>query len=100
MEFGIEKCGMLLTEKRKIVKSVDIELQDGKVMKSLQEGESYKYLGILEADRFLGQDMKLKVPKKYFKRLTKVLKSKLHDGNLVQGVNTWAVQFPYSVFPL
>ena len=30
----------------KIVKSVGIELPDGKVIKSLQEGESYKYLGI------------------------------------------------------
>ena len=35
--------------------------------------------------------MKLKVPKEYFRRLKKVLKSKLNGGNLVQGVNTWAV---------
>ena len=46
MEFGIEKCAMLEVEKGKIVKSVGIELLDGKVIKSLQEGESYKYLGI------------------------------------------------------
>ena len=46
MEFGIEKCAMLLTEQGKIVKSVGIELLDGKVIKSLQEGESYKYLRI------------------------------------------------------
>ena len=43
MEFGIEKCAMLVMEKGKIVKSVGIELPDGKVIKSLQEGESYKY---------------------------------------------------------
>ena len=35
--------------------------------------------------------MKLKVSKKYFTRLRKVLKSKLNGENLVQGVNTWAV---------
>ena len=91
MEFGIEKCAMLVLEKGKIVKSVGIELPDGKVIKSLQEGESYKYLGILEADRFLEEEMKLKVSKEYFRRLRKVLKSKLNGGNLVQGVNTWAV---------
>ena len=91
MEFGIEKCAMLVIEKGKIVKSVGIELPDGKVIKSLQEGESYKYLGILEAERFLGEEMKLKVSKEYFRRLKKVLKSKLIGGNLVQGVNTWAV---------
>ena len=35
--------------------------------------------------------MKLKVSKEYFRRLEKVLKSKLNGWNLVQGVNTWAV---------
>ena len=53
MEFGIEKCAMLVMEKGKIVKSVGIELPDGKVIKSLQEGKSYMYLEILEADKFL-----------------------------------------------
>ena len=91
MEFGIEKCAMLVVEKGKIVKSVCIELPDGKVIKSLQEGISYKYLGILEADKFLEVKMKLNVLKEYIKRLRKVLKSKLNCGNLVCGVNTWAV---------
>ena len=65
MEFGIEKCAILVTEKRKIVKSVGIELPNGKVIKSLQEGESYKYLGILEADQFLEKEMKLDVSKEF-----------------------------------
>ena len=91
MEFAIEKCAVLAIEKGKIVKLVGIEFPDGKVIKSLQEGESYKYLGVLEADRFLGEEMKLKVYKEYFRRLKKVLKSKLNGGNLVQGANTWAV---------
>ena len=71
MEFGIQECAMLVIEKGKIVKSVGIELPDGKVIKSPQEGESYKYLGILEADRFLGEEMKLKVSKEYLRRLKK-----------------------------
>ena len=40
MEFGIGKCDMLVMEKGKIVKSAGIELPNGKVVKSLQEGES------------------------------------------------------------
>ena len=91
MEFGREKGTILVIEKGKIMKPVGIELPDGKVIKSPQEGESYKYLEILEADRFLGEEMELKVSKKYFRRLRKVLKSKLNGGNLVRGVNTWAV---------
>ena len=82
---------MLVMENRKIVKSVGIELPLGKAIKSLQEGESYKYLGILEAEKFLEEKMKLIVSKKYIRRLRKVLKSKLNGGDLVRGVNTWAV---------
>ena len=35
--------------------------------------------------------MKLNDLKEYIRRLRKVLKSKLNGGNLVCGVNTWAV---------
>ena len=86
MEFGIEKCAMLVIEKGKFVKSVGVELPDGKVIKSLQEGESYK-----EAVKFLEEKMKLNALKEYIRRIKKVLKSKLNGGNLVRGVNTWAV---------
>ena len=49
------------------------------------------YLGILEADRFLEQELKLRVSKEHFRRLKKSLKSRLNGQNLVKGVNTWAV---------
>ena len=60
-------------EKGEIAKSVDIEFPNCKVIKYLQEGESYKYLGILEADKFLEEKMKLNVSKEYIRRLGKVL---------------------------
>ena len=47
------------------MKSVDIELPDCKVIKLLQEGESYKYLGILETVKFLEEKMKLNVSKEH-----------------------------------
>ena len=72
MEFGIEKCVMLVMDKGKIVKSVGIELS-GKVIKSLQKGKNYKYLGILEEDKFLEEKMKLNVSKEYVRRIRKVL---------------------------
>ena len=50
LEFGVEKCAILVMEKGNIVKSVSIELTHGKVIKLLQKGESCKYLGILEVD--------------------------------------------------
>ena len=74
MEFDIEKCAMLVTEKRKM-KSVGIELPDGKFIKSLQKVECYKYLGILEADKSFKEKMKLNVSKEYTRRLRKYFKS-------------------------
>ena len=80
-----------MKEKGKIVKSVCIELRDGKVIRSLQEGESYNYLRILEADEFLEEKTKLNISKEYIRRLRRFLKSKLNIGNLFRGVNTCAV---------
>ena len=48
MQFGIEKCAMLVMKKGKIVKSDDIELPNDRVITPLEEGESYKYSGVLE----------------------------------------------------
>ena len=70
------------------MKSVGIELPDGKVIKSLQEGENYKYLGILEADKILEEKMKLNVSKEYIRNIRKVLKSKLNGESLFRGVDT------------
>ena len=61
-----------------------------KVIKLLQEGESYKYLGILEAVKFLEEKMKLNVLEEYIRRLRKVLKSKLNGGNLWR--NLWFME--------
>ena len=48
-----------------------LELPDGKVIKSLQKGERYKYLGILETGRSLGEKMKVKASKECLRRLKK-----------------------------
>ena len=98
IKFGIEKFTMLVIEKGKITKSVGVEFSDTKIIKSLEKGECYKYTGILEAERVLEEEVKREVFKVYFRKLKKVLKSKLNGGSLVQGVITWTVSLlRYSV---
>ena len=53
MQFGIDKCAILVMEKGKIVNSDGIQLPNDKLIKSLEEGESYKYSGVLEADEVM-----------------------------------------------
>ena len=50
MEFGIEKCAMLVVKigKRHITEGVEITNQV--IIRTLGENENYKYLGILQAD--------------------------------------------------
>ena len=91
MQFEIDKCAMLVMKKGKIVKSDGIQLPNDKVIKSLEEGESYKYLGVLEADVVIVNEMKDKVKKEYYRRVRKVLETKLNTGNVFKAINTWAV---------
>ena len=59
---------MLVMKRGEIIKLDGIELPNDKVIKSLEEGESYKYLGLLEADKVIVNEMKDKVKKEYYRR--------------------------------
>ena len=75
MEFRIEKCPMLIMKNGKRHKMEGIKLQNQDKIRTLGEKETYKYLGILEADIIKRADIK---EKKYLKRTTKPLETKLH----------------------
>ena len=74
-------------------------MSDDKVIKSLQEGESHKYLGISEAGQFLEEKIMLNVAKEYIRRSRKVFESKLNAGNLVCEINTWGVSLYGALHP-
>ena len=53
---------------------------------------------MLQADQIRHQEMKDKVTKEYKRRVRKILETKLNAGNLIKGINTWAVSLlRYSV---
>ena len=58
MEFGIEKCVMLVIKSGKRHITEEVELPNQVVIGTLGEKETYKYLGILEADTLKRQEMK------------------------------------------
>ena len=61
MEFGIEKCAVLVLKRGKVVKSEGIKLPDNKKMRTFEENEGYKYLDMLQADQIKQKEMKEKV---------------------------------------
>ena len=91
MQFGIDKCALIVLKRGKRTVCEGISHPDNLVIKSLEEDGSYKYLGILEADQIMHKEMKDSVRKEYYRRVRKVFQSKLNGGNSIKSVNTWAL---------
>ena len=91
MEFGIEKCAMLVTKSGKRHMTDGMELPNHDKIRTLGENETYKYLGILEADTIKQVQMKDNIRKEYLRRTRKLLETKLSSRNLIKGINAWAV---------
>ena len=91
MEFGIEKCAMLVMKSGKRHLTDRMELPNQGKIRMFAENENYKYLGILEADTIKQIEMKNKIEKEYLWRTRKLLEAKLSSRNLINGINTWAV---------
>ena len=91
MEFGIEKCAMLVMKSGKQQLTDRMELPNQDKIKTLTENETYKYLGILEADTIKQVEMKNKIQKEYLRRTRKLHETKLNSRNLIKVINTWAV---------
>ena len=79
MEFGILKCAA-------------VSLQRGK--KTRWEGMGgYKYLGVLELNKIMCDEMKRKVKEVYQKRITLLMKTHLNGKNLFLALYTWAMRY-------
>ena len=63
MEFGIEKCTLLVMKSGKRHQPDGMELPNQNKIRTLGEKETCKYLGILEADTIKQVEMKEKIKK-------------------------------------
>ena len=91
MEFGIEKCAILVMKSGRRHLTDGMEQPNQDKIRTLAENATYKYLGILEADTIKQVEMKDKIQKEYLSRTRKLFETKLNSRNLIKGINTWAV---------
>ena len=91
IEFDIEKSAMLVMKSGKRHMTDRIEQLNHDRIRTLKEKETYKYLGILEADTIKQAQMKDTIRKEYLRRTRKLLETKLSSRNVIKGINTWAV---------
>ena len=90
MEFGVEKCAMLIMKSGKQHLTDGMEQPNQDKIRTLGEKETYKYLAILEADTIKQVERKEKMKKEY-PITRKVLETKLSCRNLIKGINNLAV---------
>ena len=90
-EFGISKCALLLMKRRKFCQRDGIGLPNAQEIRALEEGETYKYLGVLEADEMKREAIKGNIHTEYFTRVRSILKSKLSGGNVMRATNSRVV---------
>ena len=92
MEFGINKCAMLIMKRGRLTHSEGVTLPDNLQIRGMKEDDDrYKYLGVLEVEGKKHLEMKELVRKEYFRRVKKILKSKLNGGNTIKAINSRAV---------
>ena len=87
MEFGIEKCAMLVMKSGKRHMTDGMELPNHDKIRTLGENETYKYL----ADTIKQVEMKDKIRKEYIMITRKLLETKISSRNLIKGINTFDV---------
>ena len=90
MKFGLNKRGMVILKKGKLVKFDGIHLPKQEILKEVDEN-GYTYLGILELDEIKEHEMKKRVTAEYKRSLRLILKYKLNGKNKIQAINTWEV---------
>ena len=90
MEFGIKKCGVVVLKGGNLSKSEDIKSINGQTINEVDD-EGYKYLGILELDKFKEREMKDIFRTENLRRFKLVMKSQLNGKNKIKAANTWAV---------
>ena len=93
MGFGIEKCAMLVMKSGKRHMTDGMKQPNHGQIWTLGENETYKYLGILEADTIKHVEMKDKIRKEYLRRIRKLHAAKLSDRNLIKGMNVTFVRY-------
>ena len=91
MEFGLEKCAIVLMKRGRLEETSDMMLPNGGEIKAMGTDSQYRYLGVLEADTIRNAKVRTTVAEEYKHRLVRMLKSKLNAGNLFRAINTYAV---------
>jgi transposase len=90
MEFGLEKCAKITLKRGKLISSQNLVTGNNRETE-LEQGKTYKYLGIEESEGIQHQQMKDRLKQEYKKRLRMKPKSELNAMNKITAIGALAV---------
>ena len=93
MKFGIDKCKIVIVRKRRLyTEAENLRISETEVIETLKDqGDSYKYLGILELNDLKNSEMKQKTAAEYKRRVKAILKTELTGKNKIESINSLAI---------
>ena len=91
MKFGLDKWATADFKRGKLAKTTSFVLDEEITIKELQQEDSYKYLGINEAEGIQHAKMKEKIRREYYRIVRLILKSELNAINRIAAINSLAV---------
>ena len=91
MEFSLNKCAKASFKKGKLSYTSGIKLNDGTIIRELEQEEGYKYLGVNEGSGMKHAMMKEKLRKECIRRVRIIRKTELNSKNRIIAINTIAV---------
>ncbi|KAL1455720.1 hypothetical protein WDU94_009793 [Cyamophila willieti] len=91
MKFGLEKCNTLNIKGGKLADPSNVTLSDNITIKSLDENEQYKYLGLKQQLSINDSELKKEYETSFLKRLHMILNTELNAKNKIRAINSWVI---------
>jgi hypothetical protein len=81
----------IVFKKGKLVHSQNLAVDINREIQDLEQGKTYKYLGIEESDGIQHQQMEGRLKKEYTRRLRTILKSELNGKKKIKAIGALAI---------
>jgi len=92
MEFGVEKCDKIAFKRGRLVHWQNLVIDIYREIQEVEQGKTYKYLGIEENEGVQHQQMKEKLKQEYSRRLRMILKCELNTRDKITAIGALAVR--------
>jgi hypothetical protein len=91
MEFGFDKSAKITFKRGKLTQSQNLVIDINREIQELEQGKTYRYLGIEEGEGIQHQQMKERLKQEYNRRLRMILKSEMNSRNKSTVIGALAV---------